>query len=105
MKQYIILAYDAKDEGAPERRMKVREEHLNLIGQLRARGNVLIGAAITDTDDKMIGSCIVANFPSRVELDAWLKIEPYVTEHVWEDISILNGKLAPAFTNLIKKDA
>jgi len=103
MKQYILIAYDAKDESAYERRMKVREEHLDLIGQLRARGNVLIGAAITDADGKMIGSCIVANFPSRVELDAWLKIEPYVTEHVWDDISILNAKLAPGFVDLIKQ--
>jgi uncharacterized protein YciI len=103
MRQYILIAYDAKDEGAPGRRMAVREEHLDLIAQLRARGNALIGVAITDPNEKMIGSLIVVNFPSRVELDAWLKIEPYVTHHVWEDITILNGKLAPAFEDLIRK--
>ncbi len=75
-----------------------------MIAKLRTQGNMIFGAAITDDNDKMIGSVIVANFPSRAEFDAWLKVEPYVTHKVWENITVLNAKLAPTFADLIKKE-
>ena len=105
MKQFILIAYDAKDAGAYERRMTVREEHMKLISELRAKGNALCGAAILDDQEKMIGSVIVTSFPSRAEFEAWLKVEPYATKKVWDKITVLNGKLAPAFADLIRKAA
>jgi uncharacterized protein len=103
MKQFILIAYDAKDEDAHNRRMQSRDAHLEVIAKLRAKGNMLIGVAITDDSEKMIGSLIVTNFPSRAEFDAWLKVEPYITHKVWSEIKVLNGKLAPTFTDLLKK--
>ena len=103
MKQFILIAYDAKDAEALERRMAARTEHLRGISELRDKGNMLFGSAIMDDNEKMIGSVIAANFESRAEFDKWLDVEPYVINKVWEKITVLNGKLAPTFLDLIKK--
>ena len=104
MKQFIIIAYDAKDEGAQQRRMDARLAHLELITQMRAAGQILFGIAILDSREKMIGSLVVANFLNRAECDNWLKAEPYVVGKVWHDITVLDGKLPPTFADLIKKE-
>ena len=103
MKQFILIAYDATDEKAPDRRLAVREEHLAQIARLRSQGHMLFGAAITDDDGKMIGSVISAQFASREEFDGWLKTEPYVLHKVWDKITVLNAKLAPTFSDLLTK--
>jgi uncharacterized protein len=104
MKQFIIIAYDAKDEGAAERRANARPPHLELVAKMRDAGQILFGMAILDATEKMIGSLMVANFSSRADCDAWLKVEPYVTGKVWHDITVLDGKLPPTFTHLLKKE-
>jgi uncharacterized protein YciI len=103
MKQFIVIAYDAKDEGAYERRMQTRKAHVDSISALRAKGNIICGIAITDDNGKMIGSVVVTNFESRVEFDKWLAEEPYVKGKVWNDITVLNGEIGPSFADLIKK--
>ncbi|MBI3630920.1 MAG: hypothetical protein HY221_01105 [Candidatus Sungbacteria bacterium] len=105
MKQFIIIAYDYKDDGAYERRMAARTAHMNGVNTLRANGNIACGIAITDDNEKMIGSVMVMNFPSREQFDTWLKTEPYVTGKVWDSVTVLNGKLPPAFEDLILKKA
>jgi uncharacterized protein YciI len=87
--QYLLIAYDGTDEGALERRMKVRQNHLNNVAVLKKTGEFLFGGAILDKDDgKMIGSMIVYDFPDRQSLDDMLKDEPYVTGEVWKKIDI-----------------
>lgn len=95
--QFLILAYDAQDSGALKRRMDAREAHLALIARYKAQGHMKMGAAILDEAGNMAGSCIIADFPSRAELDAWLAEEPYVTAKVWENIQISGCKVAPSF--------
>ena len=53
--QFILVAYDGTDPEALERRMKVRQEHLEKIEVLKGRGEFLAGGAILDNDGKMIG--------------------------------------------------
>ncbi len=105
MKQFIIIAYDATDDKALDRRMAAREAHTKAITELRAKGNALCGSAILDEDEKMIGSVVITNFPSRADFDAWLETEPYVVNKVWERVVVLNGRLGPSFTDLLKKAA
>jgi uncharacterized protein len=95
--QFLILAHDAKDSDAPERRMNNRDAHLAVIARYKAQGHMKMGAAILDEAGKMIGSCIIADFPSRTELDAWLAEEPYIAGKVWENIQISNCRIAPSF--------
>jgi uncharacterized protein YciI len=92
--QFLLIAYDGTDPGAPERRMKVREEHFRKISQLKKAGEFLIGGAILDESGKMTGSMIVYEFPDRAALDEMLKEEPYLTEGVWEKIEIRPFRLA-----------
>jgi uncharacterized protein YciI len=95
--QFLILAYDAKDSGAPQRRMAAREAHLASIAQYKASGNVHIGAALLDDSGNMTGSTLVVDFPSRAEADAWLADDPYSVQKVWQDVTVIACKIAPSF--------
>lgn len=86
--QFLLVAHDGSDSGALERRLKVREEHLEKIEILKKSGNFVFGGAILDDGGKMIGSMIVYEFPDRQALDERLNDEPYFTKGVWKKIEI-----------------
>ena len=92
--QFMVTAYDGKDEGALDRRMSVREAHINGANQLKEAGHLIAGGAILDDAEQMIGSTMFVEFDSKVELDQWLASDPYVTGNVWQDISVLPIRLA-----------
>jgi uncharacterized protein YciI len=100
--QYIVTGYDGNDEKAMERRLAVREEHLKSVERRFKAGEHLYGMAILDDDGKMIGSVMVVDYPSREELDNWLKVEPYVVGNVWQKIDIKPCRVAPLFMELYK---
>lgn len=52
---------------------------------------------ILDEEEKMIGSMMVVEYPSREELNQWLKEEPYVTGKVWEKIEVRQCKVPALF--------
>ena len=91
---FILTAYDGTDPEAPDRRVKVREQHLKKIGDLKRSGEFLFGGAILDDDGKMVGSMIIYDFPDRNKLDNWLKDEPYITGDVWKKIDIRPFRVA-----------
>jgi uncharacterized protein len=95
--QFMLLGYDGKDDGALGRRLAVRERHLAQGERLVVQGKMLFATAILDDDDKMIGSMLILEFPSRAELNEWLEIEPYVTGDVWRETEILPVKVSPSF--------
>lgn len=95
--QFLVLGYDGKDEKAAERRMANRETHLAGVAKMKAEGKILYGIAMLDKDEKMIGSVMVMDFPSRAELEKWLQVEPYVVGKVWEKIEVFNAKVPPLF--------
>ncbi len=86
--QFVIIGLDGTDEGALERRLKVRADHIALGDRLMAAGNMWYGAALLNDDGKMKGSMLVMNFPSEEKLREWLAVEPYVTGDVWRSIDI-----------------
>ena len=86
--QFLLLAYDGTDPEAPQRRLRVREEHFNKIGLLKMKSEFLFGGAILNESNEMIGSMIVYDVPDRQSLDKILKDEPYITNGVWEKIEI-----------------
>jgi uncharacterized protein YciI len=97
--QYLITAYDFRDDDALNRRMKAREQHLTLMAQLKKEGKMLYGAAILNAQEQMVGSILIGEFATRIELDEWLKIEPYVTEKVWDSLEIKPCKVGSVFLN------
>jgi uncharacterized protein YciI len=92
--QFMVTAYDGKDDDALDRRMSVREAHINGANQLKEAGHLIAGGAILDEAEQMIGSTMFVEFDSKAELDQWLASDPYVTGNVWQDISVLPIRLA-----------
>ena len=98
--QYIVTAYDGTDEKAIDRRLMAREEHLKSVERRFKEGQHLYGAAILDDEGKMIGSMMIVDYPSREDLDNWLKVEPYVVGNVWQKIEIQPCRVASTFMEL-----
>jgi len=98
--QFLLIAHDGNDDDALNRRMQAREQHIALGDEMVANGSMLYGGALLDEQDKMIGSVLVLDFPTREELDAWLKIEPYVLGDVWRRIDVQPFRVGPSFTGL-----
>lgn len=93
--QFVIIGKDATDAQALERRMAARAGHIAHIDATLA--NMVLGVATLNSEGVMNGSVLVVDFPSRVELDAWLQADPYVTTAVWQDVEIIPCKIAPSF--------
>ena len=92
--QFILTGYDGKDDGALERRMAAREEHLENAGKLKELGNLIWGGAILDDNGQMAGSVVVYDFETRAELERMLETEPYILGRVWNNIDIKPFRLA-----------
>ena len=95
---FLIIAYDGTDSEAINRRYKVREQHLEEVRQRKKKGEHLYGAAILDENNKMIGSIMVVNYPSKeILVNEWLDHEPYVTGGVWKEIDIKPCRVPEVF--------
>lgn len=92
--QFLLIAYDGTDSAALDRRMKVREDHLQGVSSLKKAGEFLFGGAILDDSGKMIGSMIVYESPDLKSLKETLKREMYYTQGVWEKVEIKPFRLA-----------
>ena len=92
--QFLVVAYDGKDKDAKNRRAAARSSHLAEAQELKEAGNIIVGAAILDENEEMIGSTLCVEFESRADLDEWLANDPYVTEGVWKDIAVQPIRLA-----------
>ena len=92
--QFLVVAYDGKDKDAKNRRAAARSSHLVEAQELKEAGNIIVGAAILDENEEMIGSTLCVEFESRADLDEWLANDPYVTEGVWKDITVQPIRLA-----------
>jgi len=88
MKQFVLIAKDGKGEGALDHRMEVRPFHLEMANKMKASGNLILGGAILDLDEKMRGSVMVVQFESEEGLKEWLSNEPYLQKGVWEQYEI-----------------
>lgn len=94
MNQYLITAYDGTDENAFERRMNVRPFHLEGAKKLKENGNFIIGGAMLNEEGKMIGSTMILQFESPLELQNWMDNEPYIAQKVWEKIDVKSFRVA-----------
>ena len=57
--QFLITAYDGTDSEAQARRSAARPAHIDKAQALLAGGHVLIGGAILNDNEEMIGSSLV----------------------------------------------
>jgi len=94
--QFVLVAFDDTDEEALNRRLAVREAHLQTGREMFASGRWLYAAGILSDEGCMIGSMIVCDFPSRQEMERqWLDKEPYILGNVWKNITIHRAQVAP----------
>lgn len=96
--QFTIIARDYKDPEALARRMAARNAHISLSNIAKEKGEQLFGVAMLNEQGQMCGSVMVIDMPSRDAVDAWLNVEPYMTEKVWEHVEVIPCKVGPSFT-------
>lgn len=94
---FMVLANDADDAGALERRMANRAEHVKVMDVSKAEGKCRFGAAMLDDAGKMCGSVIVLDMPDMAAVEEWMKAEPYVAGNVWGDVRVIPLKVGPSF--------
>lgn len=85
---FLVIAMDGTDEGALDRRMAAREEHIAGITKLKEQGRFISGGAIMDDDGKMIGSAVILDFPDRESVENCIAADPYTKGNVWQDVTI-----------------
>ena len=100
--QFLLIAYDGTDDKALDRRLAVREAHIERNDELRDQGHLHFGVAILDQAGKMIGSSLVYEFDKREDLEHWLEKEPYIYGKVWEKIEIVPCRVGPSFAHIVK---
>ena len=86
--QFLVVATDSTDSDARARRLRTRPEHSALIAKLKDAGNFRVGGHTLDDDGNIIGSAVIVDFATRAELDAYLAMEPYAVQRVWDDIKV-----------------
>lgn len=82
--QFVITAYDGA--GMLNKRMEVRPLHLE--GMERLKSHLIAAGGLLDVEGKLKGSVLIMEFQSREEVEAYLASEIYVTERVWEKITV-----------------
>ena len=93
---FVVIAHDGRDEEALPRRMTTRPRHMQRITPCAERGELLAGVAVLDRPEgNMVGSVMVLDLPDEDAVRAWLAADPYAQAGVWEDITILPGRIAP----------
>ncbi|AXX93254.1 hypothetical protein CPU12_12365 [Malaciobacter molluscorum LMG 25693] len=92
--QYLVIAYD--NENALDKRLEVREAHVEGAKKLMNEGKIINAGALIE-EDQMVGSTLFVDFENDDELNEWLENEPYVVNGVWnmEEFQIVPVKLLP----------
>jgi len=93
-KVFFCYCPDFTDEGAPERRNKVRAEHL-AAAALRADSS-LVGGPMIDESGKMTGSTSFVTADSEEEVRARLESDIYYKSGVWDPSKIAIWWYRPA---------
>lgn len=94
---FIVTGYDHTDAQALQRRMDAREAHMSNIRMMKEKGQILFAAAMLNEQGHMCGSNMILEMASKEEVDAYLSIEPYMLQNVWERVDIKEGKVPDLF--------
>lgn len=89
---YVIFAQDTPN--SLEKRLAVREKHLERLRQLQAENRLLTAGPNPAIDNKnpgeagFSGSTVIAEFPSLEAAQQWANQDPYVEAGVYESVII-----------------
>ena len=94
MSQFIIQAKDYKDADALTRRMEARPFHLQRMKEEKEKGVFIIGGALLNENNLMIGSIIIVSLPDAATVKQWIEDDPYLKQNVWEEVNITPFRVA-----------
>ena len=88
MPLFAVHALDKAD--ALPRRLEHYTAHRSFIETDQSYGvSVIISGPLqSDDGETMIGSLFIIDAPSRAEIEAFTKADPFMTEGVWGDVTI-----------------
>ena len=84
MKTYLVTCIDKKN--SLKKRLANRDLHLEYLKKLKNR--LILAGPILNKDDKPKGSVLILKFQNRVELNNFLKNDPYAKVGLFETIKI-----------------
>ncbi len=90
---FVAILHDKSEEGTIEKRLSVRDVHLEGMAALRQSGNLLKGGPILNDDGAMVGSFLLTEFDTQEQLEAIIKQDIYYREDVWDHYEIYPVKL------------
>lgn len=93
---FVLLAHDGEDPGAPARREAARERHLASIRANAAAGRLVMSGPRLRADGSTAGSLQVFTVPEAAAMEAYLAEEPFAREGVWTRWEVLPFRIAPA---------
>ena len=94
MPQFLIIAEDYTDKDALNRRLAIRETHLQRMREEKKAGRFIIGGAKFNDDGNMYGSMLIVNLENEEVVKEWVNIDPYFTSKVWKHIHIYLFRIA-----------
>lgn len=86
--EFMIIAYEAGDEEAPARKLKVQKAHLRQANLMREKGHLMEESAFLNDAGQVTGTTLYCRFDSREELDQWIKNDPYWLGNIWVKIEV-----------------
>jgi hypothetical protein len=84
MAQFVMTCFDHK--GALERRMAVRQAHLDYVAERRAM--VRLAGPMLDDEGQMAGSFFVMEAEDKAAVEAFNAADPYTKNNVFERVEI-----------------
>ena len=73
---YFVLRYDEVVDDYVTRRAPYRDEHLRLLREAHARGEVVMAGAVGETPD---GAIVIFRSDSPAAAESFVRSDPYVT--------------------------
>ncbi|WP_135075391.1 YciI family protein [Terasakiella sp. SH-1] len=92
--QFLVVAKDGKDPDALERRLVARPAHFERARLEKEKGVFILGGAILDEHDQMVGSSLYLELQDEDALKQWLADDPYSQQNVWQSFEIHKMRIA-----------
>jgi uncharacterized protein len=94
--QYLMIALDSTDNGAPARRASARDEHRSQPTMVPGR-RLIFAATLVDDKGEARGPALAFEVDSRQDLDVYLAGEPYLRDEVWQSVEVFACVVPDAF--------
>jgi uncharacterized protein YciI len=91
---YVVIAWDGTDKDAPNRRMAVRDRHLEVITRWAKAGRLQLGFPTFRPDGSIAGSLMFLD-EDEVGVKEYLAEEPFAREGVWQSYEARPFRIAP----------